>query len=156
MELKIFNEPDESFFAIKNDPDKDEYNLEEGDHFILGYEIADDQERKQWVWSHGRLVKNDGLETPIAIDFNKMSEAFIKFEKLTYLPAWTYPSGRAFLAFESIKSDIPSDIKLSIIAGINPENNWHGVIISGYNSLVQLQSFLEIHDMKVNFEVVSR
>jgi len=157
MKLKTFDEPDESFFAIKNDPDKDEYNLEEGDHFILGYEIADDQELKQWTWSQGTIVKHDGIDIiPAAIDYNKLGEIFLKFEKLTYLPVWTYPSGRAFLAFESIKSDIPSDIDLSIIAGINPENNWHGVIINGLGSLVKLQSFLEANDMKVNFEVNSQ
>ena len=157
MKLKTFDEPDENFFAIKNDPDKDEYNLEEGDHFILGYEIADDQELKQWTWCQGKIVKHDGIETiPVGTDYNKLGEIFLKFEKLTYLPTWTYPSGRAFLAFESIKSDIPSDIDLSIIAGINPGNNWHGVIINGLDSLVKLQSFLEANDMKVNFEVSSK
>ncbi len=157
MKLKIFEEPDESFFAVKNDPDKDEYNLEEGDHFILGYEIVDDQELKQWAWIKGRFIENHGLETaPAAPDYKKLGETFLKFEALTYLPAWTYPSGRAFLAFESIKSDIPTEIELSIIAGLNPENNWHGVIINGHDSLVKLQSFLEEHDMKINFEVTSR
>ena len=157
MELKFFADPDETFVAIMNDPQKDEYNLEEGDHFILGYEIVDDQEHKQWTWSQGNIVKKDGLEiTPVAIDYNKLGETFLKFETLTYLPAWTYPSGRAFLAFESIKSDIPTEIDLSIIAGLNPENNWHGVIINGYDSLVKLQLFLEEHDMKVNFEITNR
>ncbi len=157
MKLKIFSEPDESFFAIKNDPDKNEFNLEEGDHFILGYEIVDELELRQWTWSQGKLVKNDGQELiPVDIDYEKLAEIFLKFEKFTYLPAWTYPSGRAFLAFESIKSDLPTDIRISIIAGISPGNNWHGVIINGTESLVKLQSFLEANDMKVNFEVTSR
>ena len=156
MKLKIFSEPDESFFAIKNDPDKNEYNLEDGDHFILGYDIVDDLELRQWTWSQGKLVKQDGKELiPADIDYEKLGETFQKFENLS-LPAWTYPSGRAFLAFESIKSDLPTDISISIIAGINPENNWHGVIINGTESLVKLQSFLEANDMKVNFEVTSR
>ena len=157
MKLKIFEEPDESFFAVKIDPDKDEYNLEEGDNFMLGYEIIDDQELKQWAWTKGKFVENHGQKIAVsASDYKSLGEVFRKFETLTYMPTWTYPSGRAFLAFESIKSDIPMEIDLSIIAGLNPDNNWHGVIINGFDSLVKLQSFLEENDMKVNFEITNR
>jgi hypothetical protein len=154
MKLKFFNDPDESFYAKKLDPAKEEYNLEEGDQFIFGYEIVDKNEFNHWIWSQGNLINtNEPPDKVASIDYKKLSKAFAKFEKLTYMPAWTYPSGRAFLAFESVKSEIPKDIDISIIAGLNESNNWNGVIIKGYDSLVNLQSFLEENDMKVNFEV---
>lgn len=154
MKLKIFNDPDESFYAIKLDPAKDEYNLEEGDQFIYGYEIVDKADFIHWIWSKGVLINTEAQpEEGAPVDYTMLGETFAKFEKLTYMPAWTYPSGRAFLAFESIKSDIPKQIDISIIAGLNESNNWHGVIIKGYDSLVNLQSFLEGHEMKVNFDV---
>jgi len=157
MELKIFDDPDESFNAYKLDPVKEEYNLEEGDQFLWGYEIMDKEELEEWSWSKGHFVKREEQQDEtIAIDYKRLSEDFADFGKLAYLPVWTYPSGRAFLAFESIKSEIPLDINMIIIAGLHPGNNWHGAIVKGYDSLVRLQLFLEENEMKVNFEVKVR
>ncbi len=157
MELKIFNEPDESFYAIKLDPSKEEYNLEEGDQVIFGYEITDEAEKKHWAWANTNPANQEAeQEIAIAENFDSLNKTFRNFENLTYLPAWTYPSGRAFLAFNSIRSELPPDVDLSIIAGLHSENNWHGVIVKGFDSLVKLQYFLEENDMKVNFEVTQK
>ncbi len=157
MELKIFKEPDESFYAIKLDPSKEEYNLEEGDQIIFGYEITDETEKSHWAWANSHPAKGEEQQNiAVAENFDSFSKIFRNFENLTYLPAWTYPSGRAFLAFNSIRSELPPNVDLSIIAGLHPANNWHGVIVKGFDSLVKLQSFLEENDMKVNFDVTQR
>ncbi len=154
MKLKFFSDPDESFYAIKLDPVKEEYYLEEGTQLQLNNKISEKEEFNQWSWAQGHLLPTGGKpQTEIAIVYHRLSEIFSNVETLNFLPVIAYPSGRAFLAFESIKSEIPTEINLIIIAGLNPENNWHGVVIKDYVSLVRLQSFLEENDMKVNFEM---
>jgi len=157
---KLIEYPDAemSFFAVQYDSSKEEYTLEEGDEFIYDEpEELDDDEITEWAKEYGYLNEEEGyiLEDG-SIDFDSLRSTKIDQDQRwqeEYPPTNASPAGRAFSYFENTGFTYPEDVKISFIDGIHPGNDWQGVIVKGYDSLVRLQAFLMKNNCKVNFEI---
>jgi hypothetical protein len=160
LRLIEYEDAEISFYAIKYDSSEEEYTLEEGDEFEYDEpEELDDDEIKEWAKEYGYLDEDEGyiLEDG-SIDFESLRECKIKVDQSwqeEYPSTTASPAGRAFNYFENKGFEYPDDIKISIIDGIHPGNDWQGVIVKLYDSLIRLQSFLIKSNIKVNFEIKS-
>ena len=160
LKLILFEDAEISFYATKYDSSEEEYTLELGDEFIYDEpEELDDDEIEEWAKDYGYLDEDAGyiLEDG-SIDFDSLRSSKIEHDKSwqdEYPSTTASPVGRAFYYFEKAGFTYPEDIKISIIDGIHPGNDWQGVIVKGYESLIRLQSFLFKQNIKVNFEIKS-
>ena len=160
LKLIDYEDAEISFYAINYYSSEEEYSLEEGDEFIYDEpEELDNDEIKEWAKEYGYLDKDAGyiLEDG-SIDFDSLRSRKIELDQIwqdEYPSTTASPAGRAFHYFENKGFKYPDDIKISIIDGIHPGNDWQGVIVKGYDSLIRLQSFLIKSNIKVNFEMKS-
>ena len=160
LKLIEFADAEITFNANKYDSSEEEYTLEEGDEFIYDeLEELDDDEILEWAKDYGYLDQDAGyvLEDG-SIDFKSLRESKIEMDlrwQEEYPSTTASPSGRAFYYFKNTGFTYPEDIKISIIDGIHPGNDWQGVIVKGYESLINLQSFLFSKNIKVNFDIKS-
>jgi hypothetical protein len=159
-ELKKFENEDVAFYAIKNSTDENEFFIEQGEDFIYDEpEQISDEELKEWAEENEYLDDNSGffLEDG-SIDYKALGE-FKREEDISsyeeYPTSYATPSGRAFLWFNNLEIEIPKEIDIEIIDGPSPGNDWQGVIVNGYESLLGLQTFLFENNIKVNFTLMS-
>ena len=160
LKLLEYADADVSFYAIKYDTAEEEYTLEEGDEFIYDEpEELDDDEILEWAEDYGYLDQDAGyvLEDG-SIDFKSLRESKLEEDlrwQEEYPSTTASPSGRAFHYFQNTGFTYPEEIKIAIVDGIHPGNDWQGVIVKGYDSLINLQAFLFSKNIKVNFEIKS-
>ncbi len=154
--LIVFNDPDDSFYATKRYSHSDEYCLTSGTDYHSELEFMDDSDLKTWALDRCEndekefresYVKDDG-----SIDYERIKSNFKQLER-DYPPAWTSPEGRAFEWFENSDLDFPDHIKMDLIEGFAPGQDGYAVVVYDYESLVNLQSFLNQHLIKINFIV---
>ena len=55
--------------------------------------------------------------------------------------------------FKNLNLNFPEQIKIELIDGIRPGNDWQGVNIYGEKSLEEIQAFLKEQGVEVNFEI---
>jgi hypothetical protein len=163
LKLIEYADADLSFYAIKYDTAEEEYTLEEGDEFIYDEpEELDDDEILEWAKQNGYFdIDDNGFEYVLedgSIDFKSLRESKMEEDlrwQEEYPSTTASPSGRALHYFQNTGFTYSDDTKISIIDGIHPGNDWQGVIVKGYDSLISLQSFLFSKNIKVNFEIKS-
>jgi hypothetical protein len=159
-ELKKFENEDVVFYAIKNCTDENEFFIEQGEDFIYDEpEQISDEELEEWAEENEYLDDNSGFVLEDGtIDYKALGE-FKREEDISlyeeYPPSYATPSGRAFLWFDNLEIEIPKEIKIEIIDGPSPGNDWQGVIVNGYESLLGLQTFLFENNIKINFKLKS-
>ena len=154
--LKKHTQADITFFATKINEDDIEFTLEEGTEFIYDeVEKLSDKDIKQWAKEEGYLSKNSKYITQYGVvNFDALRKLKNEDDKL-----WqeenpstnATPIGRAFNWFIEKDFEFPHDIGIEIVDGIHPGNDWQGVNINNYESLVKLQFYLEKKGFKVNF-----
>ena len=154
--LIAFKDPDESFFAVEYGSTGHEYILEEGDEFIAEeQEELDDDQIAEWANDLGYLYEdNEYILEDGTLDYDSLRgkrEYDYELELEEGGGSYSSPSNRAFLWFDSKRYKYPSELKIEIVNGAHPGNDWQGVIVKDYNSLVQLQSFLLAKRCKVRF-----
>lgn len=158
-ELNSYKEADNTFYVRKNGSD-DSFTLEVDIDFepYERYEGEwNDEEMKEWAEDQVYLLEEFGyIKEDGSIDYEGLRETRWDEEEAIYNqspPSYATPSGRAFLWFEDLEIAFPEDIELRIIDGYCPGNDWQGVVVEGYDSLVRLQEFLCQHGQKVNFDM---
>ncbi|MDC0007028.1 hypothetical protein OAE07_03565 [Winogradskyella sp.] len=154
--LKKYDRADIAFFATKINEDDVEFTLEEGTEFIYDeVEKLSDKDIKQWAEEEGYLSKNSKYISKHGIvNFDALRELKNEDDKLWQeenSTANATPIGRAFKWFIEKKFDFPNDLGIEIVDGVHPGNDWQGVNVDNYESLVRLQFHLEIKGFKVNF-----
>ncbi|MFN5422502.1 MAG: hypothetical protein ACK5AO_04480 [bacterium] len=146
--LQTFENPDETFNVVPYDSGI--FNLEMGDVYFYASEDMSDEEIIEWGEDQGYLDnEEDGYMDE---DGNPMVDSLRDLKRSheeDYLPTHATPSGRAFLYFEEI--DLPESIKVQVVDGLYPGNDWQGVIIESKDQLVLLQEYLLEKGIKVNF-----
>jgi hypothetical protein len=163
LKLLEYADADVSFYAIKYDTAEEEYTLEKGVEFIYDEpEELDDDEILEWAIANG-YFEIDALDSGYvledgSIDFKSLRESKMEEDlrwQEEYPSTTASPCGRAFYYFQNTGFTYPEEIKIAIIDGIHPGNDWQGVIVKGYDSLIRLQSFLLSKNIRVNFEIRS-
>ena len=159
-ELIKFENEDIVFYAIKNSTDENEFFIEQGEDFIYDeQEQISDDELEEWAveneyldGNYGFVLEDGTIDYKALGEFKRKKDIAIYEE---YPPSYATPSGRAFLWFDELEIKIPKKIDIEIIDGPSPGNDWQGVIVNGYDSLIGLQTFLFDNGIKVNFIVKS-
>lgn len=163
LKLLEYADADVSFYAIKYDTAEEEYTLEEGDEFIYDEpEELEDNEILKWAIENG-YFEIDALDSGYiledgSIDFKSLRQSKLEEDmrwQEEYPSTTASPSGRAFHYFQNTGFTYPEEIKIAIVDGIHPGNDWQGVIVKGYDSLIRLQAFLFSKNIKVNFKIKS-
>lgn len=155
--LQDYQDPDISFYAVKFYKSEDEFNLQLGEEYIEESESMDDNEIIQWAKGAGYLndedwAKEEGyINEDGSIEIESLRDRKRNWEQ-DYPSTSASPAGRAFLWFIHKRFSFPEDLNLKFVEGLHPGSDWQGVVVNGYDSLIELQSFLLNTGIKVNFE----
>ena len=152
IEFETFDNPNEVFFTYQYEYDPEKYYLEIGTEFIYATDSMTDKEILYWANKNEYLddPENGYLLEDGTPDFNSLKERRKEYED-EYPDTDSYPSGRAFLYFENLDFELPKNIDIRLVEGPHPGNDWHGVVVTGEESLKQLQMYLKTQDIEVNF-----
>ena len=149
MKLKIHNNPDQTFYAVKDNGDNS-YQIEDTGPRIRESEDFNNDDLEFWAEEKELLDDDDYYLEDGSLNFDSLRAAK-QYEEDEHPSDHDLPSGRAFLYFEGIA--IPEEINIEFIEGFHPGDNSVAVIAPNYQALVELQQYLEKIGEKINFQV---
>jgi len=149
MELKSYENPDMTFFAVKDDWDNS-YQIKDMGPRIRESDNFNTDDLEFWAGMKGLIEDDYYYLEDGSLDFDKLRDAK-QYEEEENPSDHELPSGRAFLYFEDI--GIPEEINIEFVEGFHPGDNSIAVIAPGFQALVELQKYLEKIGKKINFQI---
>jgi len=147
MELKTFEKPDRTFYAIKEDDGQ--FFIESEGGFTRESDNMDNNDLLSWadiVDLDDEYYLENGEPYFDAIRRKKESEENLDYD--------SYPGGRAYFYFNNFQ--IPEEIDVYFDEGLYPGDNAVYYIANNFRDLVNLQSYMEEKGKKINFNLQGR
>jgi hypothetical protein len=149
--LENYLNSDMEFIASYNDI-TGHYLIELGEDFIyLEEDELNDNEILAWGRDNGYLEDLGDDENKNIDELRSLKSSIDLAQFKESPPSYATPSGRAFDYFSNLEIEIPPEIKIFIVDGLHPGNDWQGVIIKNMESIVMIQKLLYLNGERVNF-----
>ncbi len=148
MELKIYENPDHTFYAIKDDSDNS-FNINDSGGFIRESDDMDNDDLLLWAEITGIIDDDEYYLENEELDYEELRQAKRNREEVD---TESYPGGRAFLICFG-DYIIPGEIAVDMIEGWQPGDNGIYFIAHNYQALVKLQQHMEKSGKKINFKI---
>ena len=146
-----FSEPDIVLRLIPKDT-KECFSVEQGVDFIFPSDEMSQEDLIEYARQHDLLGEDyDYFLEDGSFNYESLRDD-IRVQEEDYPSTMSSPNGRAFDFLYGFA--FPKDIRISLIDGDAPGRDYQGVEITGLDSIVALQRFLEAEGYEVNFEFV--
>lgn len=146
MELKIYENPDHTLYAIKNDDAN--YFIETDGGFIRESDNMNNNDLLSWA-EFEDISSDEYCDGNRDVNYEELRKIKEARDDVDYL---SYPGGRAYMVCFDYDL-IPDEIPVDFVEGMHPGDNAVYFIARNYEALVKLQDYIEEIGKKINFEI---